>query len=144
MLTVADKRCFHVCFGKLAFFIITMGVTSFSHKETLTHLEFISYVCYWGFLLLPSSWARVILFDHTVSQVLVGGLSGTLLALMWWRVVRYFQHSYQDRVNCKICCGLLIHNFPLQDYDRDDVEDVAKRGNNESTDASESDTDSQA
>mmetsp|Transcript_53013 Transcript_53013/g.139918 ORF Transcript_53013/g.139918 Transcript_53013/m.139918 type:complete len:374 (+) Transcript_53013:112-1233(+) len=84
-----------------------------AHQEVLTPPEFVAYVFFWFLVLYPTAMARVVLMDHTPEQVIVGKLIGVVSALAWWRIVRNMQHFYEESVGEMVCCGLIVHNFPL-------------------------------
>jgi len=62
-----------------------------AEKTDLTVREFISVVIYWCLLLVPVPFMRVVLRDHTESQVFVGSAIGMVLAMVWWRVLRVLE-----------------------------------------------------
>eukprot|EP00434_Breviolum_minutum_P034737 symbB.v1.2.030752.t1/scaffold3500.1/size56953/4 len=65
-----------------------------AEKTDLTVREFISVVIYWCLLLVPVPFMRVVLRDHTESQVFVGSAIGMVLAMVWWRVLRVLERRW--------------------------------------------------
>jgi len=63
-------------------------------KTELTVREFISIAVYWSLLLVPVPFMRVVLRDHTESQVSAGCCLGMTLAMVWWRVLRVLERRY--------------------------------------------------
>lgn len=107
-----------------------------TQEERYSHVGFVSYIFFWGWLLLPVPVARIVLFDHSVAQVFLGCIEGFSLAFLWWRLVRNLQQMYEYEVGVKCCFGCLTHNFPLQesDYHEDnDFEDGSGSSGCEST-----------
>lgn len=86
-----------------------------SAYKTLSRFEFVRYVWIWFIVLVPSSLARIVLYDHTAKQVIVGKIVGIVLAYIWWWIVRCLQYLYEGYVNKPICHGFLEHNFPVPD-----------------------------
>merc|ERR1740115_546578 len=56
--------------------------------DSLTHIQFMGHILLWAALLAPVPCMRVVLYDHTMEQAMVGSLIGVLHALLWWRTSR--------------------------------------------------------
>lgn len=85
--------------------------------ETLTPFQFISHVCVWFVILVPSTVARIVLYDHTAKQVLLGQVLGAVMAVSWWWIVRCIQHRLQADIGKSF--WFVKHNFPLPDLEPD-------------------------
>mmetsp|Transcript_39675 Transcript_39675/g.102695 ORF Transcript_39675/g.102695 Transcript_39675/m.102695 type:complete len:202 (-) Transcript_39675:183-788(-) len=110
--TVMRKELRHArAFAKRFFVLPWVNQDSFSTSE------FVAYVFFWFICLYPTSMARVVLFDHTPEQVMIGKAIGFVSAIIWWRLVRAVQHCYEDVLGEMVCWGLLVHNFPLHCLD---------------------------
>jgi len=83
------------------------------HSESLTHLKFVVYVIVWFLIMIPVPFMRVALYDHTTGQVAAGALVGPIIAIIWWRFVRYLQQRFRHWENQRFCFGLLTHNYTL-------------------------------
>lgn len=66
---------------------------------------------------LPVPVSRVKLGDHTVEQVLIGGLVGTLLAFFWFALMRELQHRHNHKLGRTVIgrpgLTILRHNAAL-------------------------------
>lgn len=85
-------------------------------NELLTHTQFVVYISAWFVLLVPVPFMRVVLYDHTFVQVVTGSFVGAVLAVVWWRVTRYFQRKYQHLEGKMIFPRLLLHNFKIAKF----------------------------
>eukprot|EP00913_Durusdinium_trenchii_P018223 g17120.t2 len=56
--------------------------------------ECISIVVYWFLIMVPVPFMRVVLRDHTESQVVAGSCLGVALAMVWWRGLRVLESRY--------------------------------------------------
>jgi membrane-associated phospholipid phosphatase len=90
--------------------------------EILSHTKFVVYTITWCSLMLPVPFMRVVLYDHSISQVSWGMFVGFTLALVLWRLARCLQHRYSDWEGKEIFkCGrvlLLWHNYNLPTNER--------------------------
>lgn len=91
------------------------------HSESLTHVKFVAYVSFWFVIMVPVPFMRVALYDHTLGQAAVGSAIGPVIAIMWWRVVRYLQQRYRALEGQKFFFGLLVHNYTLPRFLRYDA-----------------------
>jgi len=58
--------------------------------ETLTQRELLAVVLAWGFLMLPVPFMRVVLYDHSLSQVASGCALGALVSSLVWLGLRRY------------------------------------------------------
>lgn len=84
--------------------------------ELLTHTQFVVYISAWFVLLVPVPFMRVVLYDHTFSQVAMGSCMGFVVAVIWWRVVRYFQRRYLEFEGHPIFHKWLVHNHRMAKF----------------------------
>lgn len=85
--------------------------------RVLSHAQFVMLSSVWVLLLLPVPWARVVLKDHSNSQVLAGGGLGALEAAIWFFIAR----SLEQRIRPDVAdwkyqpdwsrVHLLVHNY---------------------------------
>mmetsp|Transcript_24148 Transcript_24148/g.77779 ORF Transcript_24148/g.77779 Transcript_24148/m.77779 type:complete len:335 (-) Transcript_24148:122-1126(-) len=100
--------------GDFRAFVSVVPLTS---AHTLNQLDFCSFAFAWGIFLLPVPFSRVILNDHTPSQVMVGSAVGLLQAALYFMVIR---HTILPRMNHflgKRIGYVLVHNFALPVYE---------------------------
>lgn len=93
-----------------------INVAPLPNQPTLNSWDFITFVLYWGLLLVPVPFTRVVLFDHSPAQVMVGATIGIIEAVVYHAllrmVLRKTNHLLGQRVG-----GCLIHNFGLPLYE---------------------------
>jgi len=94
-------------------FLGRVVLTPWANHERLTHTEFIAYTMVWATIMLPVPFFRVVLFDHTTDQVLIGSIIGIALAALWFRVMRHLQDRFdaQGPPGSKVW-GVFVHNYP--------------------------------
>lgn len=102
---------------EIAMHLWQMGLRPWATKDELTHHEFVSYVSLWFLLMVPVPFMRVVLNDHSVSQVVVGMLVGILLALVWWRLTRWFQRRYYALEDHCLLGTFLVHDHRLPRFE---------------------------
>lgn len=66
-------------------------MSPFASHETLTHMEFTFFLAFWGLLMLPVPFMRVVLYDHSTAQVTAGSAVGGVLAVVWMLLARCLQ-----------------------------------------------------
>jgi len=93
---------------------ITLMPLSAAH--TLNQTDFALYAITWGLLLLPVPFSRVVLYDHTPQQVMVGSAIGIFEALLFFGLVRSVQHRVNHNLGRRLG-GILVHDFPLPMYE---------------------------
>jgi len=93
------------------------NIVPMPNSHTMSRGDFIFFVGAWGLALLPVPFTRVMLFDHTLSQVAIGGLVGFLEAAVYWLIVRLvLMERWNYRLGTNIGY-LFLHNLakPLPD-----------------------------
>eukprot|EP00443_Scrippsiella_acuminata_P008863 CAMPEP_0115272112 /NCGR_PEP_ID=MMETSP0270-20121206/54453_1 /TAXON_ID=71861 /ORGANISM="Scrippsiella trochoidea, Strain CCMP3099" /LENGTH=504 /DNA_ID=CAMNT_0002688505 /DNA_START=35 /DNA_END=1549 /DNA_ORIENTATION=- len=90
-------------------------LTPFMPYGALTYDEYMAFLVFWSLIWLPVPFMRVVLYDHTIEQCLVGCIVGAITAAAWWRVVRKLQRKYESRVNDTFC-RILKHNYPYPHF----------------------------
>lgn len=84
---VAEQR-------KWGAFIKNFCSTPWIERTDLSARECISIVVYWFLIMVPVPFMRVVLRDHTESQVVAGSCLGVALAMVWWRGLRVLESRY--------------------------------------------------
>uniref|UniRef100_A0A7S1QSI5 Dolichyldiphosphatase n=1 Tax=Alexandrium catenella TaxID=2925 RepID=A0A7S1QSI5_ALECA len=92
-------------------FTVRCWVLPWAQANCYSHDEYSAYVFFWTVLLGPVPFSRLILYDHSVKQVLAGMTEGTVLAVVWWRLVRNVQKRYRFPNGMTFLGGWIIHNF---------------------------------
>eukprot|EP00930_Biecheleria_cincta_P039298 TRINITY_DN27024_c0_g1_i1.p1 TRINITY_DN27024_c0_g1~~TRINITY_DN27024_c0_g1_i1.p1 ORF type:complete len:1010 (-),score=112.64 TRINITY_DN27024_c0_g1_i1:110-3139(-) len=82
----------------------------------ISHSQFMCYMIFWFILMIPVPCARVVLYDSSLEQSMMGSAIGMLTAVLWWRVVRFFQFRYRGTKS--FCWGLIENDYKLPDLDR--------------------------
>lgn len=98
-------------------FRFTMKVMPLAADDAMDAFDFTAFAFYWGILLLPVPFSRVVLHDHTALQVMVGSLVGTVEAIAWftfWR--KRIQKPYNHLLGTRVY-GIFIHNFALPRFE---------------------------
>uniref|UniRef100_A0A7S2PA17 Phosphatidic acid phosphatase type 2/haloperoxidase domain-containing protein n=1 Tax=Zooxanthella nutricula TaxID=1333877 RepID=A0A7S2PA17_9DINO len=83
-------------------------MSPFAYHQTLTHMEFAFFVSFWGLMMLPVPFMRVVLFDHSTNQVVVGAIAGGALALLWVVLINCLQTRHDNAMRR---IPLLQHNY---------------------------------
>eukprot|EP00403_Amphidinium_massartii_P032142 CAMPEP_0178439810 /NCGR_PEP_ID=MMETSP0689_2-20121128/36384_1 /TAXON_ID=160604 /ORGANISM="Amphidinium massartii, Strain CS-259" /LENGTH=335 /DNA_ID=CAMNT_0020062423 /DNA_START=65 /DNA_END=1068 /DNA_ORIENTATION=+ len=83
----------------------------FSDEDRLTPREFLYYLLFWWAALAPVPLSRIILFDHTPKQAVVGCLQGIFLGTLWWRILRYLERRHSGLLFERVFSGLITHNY---------------------------------
>eukprot|EP00443_Scrippsiella_acuminata_P048479 CAMPEP_0115207362 /NCGR_PEP_ID=MMETSP0270-20121206/20678_1 /TAXON_ID=71861 /ORGANISM="Scrippsiella trochoidea, Strain CCMP3099" /LENGTH=1437 /DNA_ID=CAMNT_0002620955 /DNA_START=36 /DNA_END=4349 /DNA_ORIENTATION=+ len=91
-------------------------LTPWVPDTALTLDEFIAFIVFWSLVWLPVPFMRLVLYDHTTPQVLIGCATGALVAWAWWRLVRLLQRNYEHLVNQRT--WFFTHNYPRDQYMR--------------------------
>mmetsp|Transcript_45530 Transcript_45530/g.105532 ORF Transcript_45530/g.105532 Transcript_45530/m.105532 type:complete len:341 (+) Transcript_45530:137-1159(+) len=80
-------------------------------EDTLTPREFLYVWLFWWTVLAPVPLSRIILFDHTPQQAVIGCAHGVVYATCWWRMLRFLERRHDGAVNQRMLSGLVIHNY---------------------------------
>jgi len=101
-------------------------LTPWANNARLTHTEFIAYTMVWATIMLPVPFFRVVLYDHTADQVLVGSIIGIALAALWFRVMRRLQDRFdaQGPPGSKVW-GVFVHNYPRPTFPLVEMRQIA-------------------
>lgn len=83
-------------------------------QHTMTHSQFVIFIIVWFIILTPVGLSRIVLGDHSVKQVMYGGFTGFLAAVLWFRFMRYLQRRYNHRLGRHFC--FFKHNYPLPQF----------------------------
>jgi len=92
--------------------------------DIVTHTEYVVYMSAWFLILMPVPFMRVVLYDHTCSQVAVGAGVGIVFTLFWWRVVRHMQRKYHGLEGRPVFHQLLEHNYKLATFHLNGAGDI--------------------
>jgi membrane-associated phospholipid phosphatase len=90
----------------------------------------------WCMLLLPVPLSRVVLRDHSISQVFCGGSLGFIEALLWTLLVRTLQRAYPPDQYPRLLFGKLRHNYGHPTFYREQVREKLEGKRNELVQAS--------
>ncbi len=86
----------------------------------LSQYEFTAYLAIWMPLLLPVGISRVILMDHSASQVMAGGFIGMFVSMVWFWVVLWFRQRFSKYSGQKFGY-IFVHNYEAPGgWDSDD------------------------
>ena len=80
--------------------------------DSMSRGEFSAYLSIWVVLLLPVPISRVLLFDHSPSQVLAGSLVGMFAASIWFPFILFLRKRFQQHVGDRILL-VLVHNYDV-------------------------------
>merc|ERR1719362_2621960 len=83
----------------------------FAPRVTWTPKQFIVYMAFWVVMLLPVPLARVILYDHSTSQIVAGSGLGALLAPLWFAAWEKGLILCRLRLGGRVCGGCLLHDY---------------------------------
>lgn len=87
-----------------------------SPNPIITHHQLALCIVLWGVLLLPVPIARVILYDHSATQVLVGGALGGVYATIWFGLVMKIILPRLQRDKSHFLWGGLVNNYMLPTF----------------------------
>jgi len=93
-----------------------MALTPWVPHDHLTQQEYVAFVAFWFFMMVPVPFMRVALYDHSLSQVCVGTMVGAVTAFLWWRFVRVLQARYEGHLGSRFFHGLLTHNHGMPTF----------------------------
>lgn len=80
--------------------------------ESMSRGEFSAYLSVWVVLLFPVPISRILLNDHSPTQVLAGTLVGLVAVCVWFPFVLYVRSLLQDRVGDKFAM-VFVHNYDI-------------------------------
>jgi len=92
-----------------------VGIGSIVPRDIMTSNQFRAFMLFWSFLLLPVPIMRVRSYDHTVEQVLLGGILGAVYATAWHRAIIFFTYHCSGLLGTSFCC-VLQHNYSPADF----------------------------
>merc|ERR1712232_146146 len=61
-----------------------LRVIPLAAADTMDAFDFLKYVCFWGVVLVPVPFSRVVTNDHTPAQIMFGSLVGAMEAIIWF------------------------------------------------------------
>jgi len=96
-------------------FTLRCWVLPWTQANSYSHDVYLAYVLFWTVLLGPVPFSRLILYDHSVEQVLAGMASGLVLAVVWWRIVRNVQKLHRFPNGSTFLGGWMHHNFEVEE-----------------------------
>jgi len=88
-----------------------------SASHTIAQFDFVTFAFWWGVLLLPVPFSRVVLNDHFPIQVITGSFIGFVEAGVYFGLIR---HYLLPRMNHRLGTRIgyvLVHDFPLPVYE---------------------------
>jgi len=97
-------------------------------QGTWTPRQFVFYMAFWVVMLLPVPLARVILYDHSVSQVVLGSSFGAVLAFLWlatWEKSLFFCRLH---LGSRVFGGCIFHDYMSAMETADGVASGVARG----------------
>eukprot|EP00928_Gymnodinium_smaydae_P094528 TRINITY_DN7951_c0_g1_i1.p1 TRINITY_DN7951_c0_g1~~TRINITY_DN7951_c0_g1_i1.p1 ORF type:complete len:276 (-),score=22.97 TRINITY_DN7951_c0_g1_i1:317-1144(-) len=70
-----------------------------------------AFLALWSLLLLPVPIMRVVLYDHSVTQVCLGGFLGLVYAAIWFALSLQVRELFKGSLGSAIGWGMLTHNL---------------------------------
>merc|ERR1712008_26636 len=87
-----------------------MGI-GLAPRDAWTPRQFMIYMAFWVVMLLPVPIARVILYDHSISQIVAGSGCGALLALLWFTAWEKSLRLCRLRLGSRVFGGCMLHDY---------------------------------
>eukprot|EP00397_Hematodinium_sp_SG-2012_P054672 GEMP01066111.1.p1 GENE.GEMP01066111.1~~GEMP01066111.1.p1 ORF type:complete len:282 (+),score=51.29 GEMP01066111.1:27-848(+) len=97
------------------YLLILFEYFSYVGTAKVSHKDFAIFFLCWTCVLLPVPYARLILHDHSTTQVVCGGGLGLCLAVAWIMCLQVVQRRWAHKIGNTIYCGgvpLLRHTLP--------------------------------
>jgi len=104
------------CASRCYKFFKPTGMRPWPTEKSLTHFDFVSCVTCWTLHFVPVPIMRVVLSDHSVSQVFYGTCWGMCYAVAWWLTMRGLARRFA--APRAYLGGYLLHNYHLPGFDR--------------------------
>jgi membrane-associated phospholipid phosphatase len=79
---------------------------------SITQCEYLVYFSFWMPLLMPVGISRVILSDHSASQVMAGSFIGMLVGFLWFGIVLWSRYRLSKFAGQKFLY-IFIHNYDV-------------------------------
>lgn len=117
--THGQRQLSHTVKGTAKYFIYGdwLSLIPVSNAESISNMQFIRMCLFWFDILAFVPLSRVMLKDHTVSQVTIGGVIGLVEAFVWYFFVRELAWRYQHKLGATWPEGskytLLTHNYSV-------------------------------
>lgn len=103
-------RCKHECL------CTWFTATPLSPTSLMSHREFVYFFSVWFVLLVPIPIMRVIVYDHSCDQAVLGSLLGFIYGILWFLFMHVVARRFSKNIGQYFCYGLIKHDYKPAEF----------------------------